>query len=336
MLGPIMLDVAGYELTAEDRNVLCNPHVGGVILFSRNFKDIEQLENLVAEIKLLRNPQLIIAVDHEGGRVQRFREGFTHIPPMRKLGELYLKNKSYALSLAIQCGWLLAAELLAVGIDFSFTPVVDLDYGVSSVIGDRSFNADPIIVSELSTVLIKGMHDAGMSAVAKHFPGHGAVVADSHTDIPVDDRELHIIEQNDIVPFMHLINQSVAGIMPAHVIYPKIDDKPAGFSNIWLQELLRHKYHFQGTIFSDDLDMAGASAMGNYLERAQLAINAGCDVILICNNRGAALSVLAGFSENETYSHLQKRWEIMRGKSTITLAELQKGTQWNEVHNSLK
>ncbi len=331
-----MLDVAGYELTAEDRNVLCNPHVGGVILFSRNFKDIKQLENLVAEIKQLRNPQLIIAVDHEGGRVQRFREGFTHIPPMRKLGELYLKNKSYALSLATQCGWLLAAELLAVGIDFSFTPVVDLDYGVSSVIGDRSFNADPIIVSELATALIKGMHDAGMSAVAKHFPGHGAVVADSHTDIPVDDRELHIIEQNDIVPFMHLINQSVAGIMPAHVIYPKIDDKPAGFSNIWLQELLRHKYHFQGTIFSDDLDMAGASAMGNYLERAQLAINAGCDVILICNNRGAALSVLAGFSENETYSHLQKRWEIMRGKSTITLAELQKGTQWNEVHNSLK
>lgn len=336
MLGPIMLDIAGYELTAEDKNILCHPLVGGVILFSRNYKNKIQLKNLVKEIKQLRNPQLIIAVDHEGGRVQRFRDEFTHLPPMRKLGEIYQENKSYALSLTTQCGWLLAMELLAVGIDFSFTPVVDLDYGVSTVIGDRSFNADPLVVNELAAALIKGMRDAGMSAVAKHFPGHGAVVADSHTDIPVDNRELNIIEQNDIVPFAHLISHGVAGIMPAHVIYPKVDDKPAGFSKKWLQDILRNKYHFQGTIFSDDLDMAGASAMGNYVERAQQALKAGCDVILICNNRTAALSVLAGLSENDIYSHLQNRWEIMRGKSMITLDESQQSIQLHEIQSRLR
>lgn len=336
MLGPIMLDIAGYELTAEDRQVLCHPQVGGIILFSRNYKDIKQLENLIKDIKQLRDPQLVIAVDHEGGRVQRFREGFTHIPSMRKLGELYQENNSYALSFAKQCGWLLAVELLTVGIDFSFTPVVDLDYGISSVIGDRSFNADPAIVSELAIALIKGMRNAGMSAVAKHFPGHGAVIADSHTEIPIDSRALNIIEQKDLLPFANLIKQHVAGIMPAHVIYPKIDETPAGFSKVWLQDILRQKYHFQGTIFSDDLNMVGASTIGNYFERAQQAIKAGCDIVLICNNRSAALSILDNIANNVSSSTIQNRWELMRGKSAIAVGELHKSAQWQSIHNKLQ
>ncbi len=331
-----MLDIAGYELTAEDRQVLCHPKVGGVILFSRNYQNLNQLENLIKDIKQLRDPQLIIAVDHEGGRVQRFLEGFTRIPPMRVFGDLYRDNHLFALSLAEKCGWILASELLSVGIDFSFTPVVDLDYGVSSVIGDRSFNADPTIVSELASALVKGMKDAGMSAVAKHFPGHGAVIADSHTEIPIDNRELNSIEQNDLIPFANLIKHHVAGIMPAHVIYPKIDKTPAGFSKVWLQDVLRQKYQFQGTIFSDDLNMVGASTIGNYFERAQQAIIAGCDIVLICNNRSAALSILDNIAHNVSASAIQNRWELMRGKSTIASGELHKSAQWQEIHNILQ
>lgn len=334
-LGPIMLDIAGYQLTAEDRTVLCHPQVGGVILFSRNYQNITQLEELIKEIKQLRDPQLIIAVDHEGGRVQRFRDRFTLIPPMKKFGDLFHKNSEFALSLAEQCGWLLAAELLAVGIDFSFTPVLDLDYGVSSVIGDRSFSRDAHIVAQLAAALTKGLQTAGMSAVAKHFPGHGAVVADSHTEIPVDNRQLNLIEQQDLVPFNYLIQHELAAVMPAHVIYPEIDDKPAGFSTIWLQKILRQQCHFTGVIFSDDLTMAGASMMGDYPERARQALAAGCDIILICNNRNAALTVLDQPLNNSHSNTLQKCWTMMRGKSAMNYDDLRKSVRWQEIHQQL-
>ncbi len=335
-LGPLMIDIAGYELTAEDKKILSHPLVGGVILFARNYKDIDQLQRLITAIKQIRDPQLVIAVDHEGGRVQRFREGFTRIPAMRKFGEIFHENKLSALSLTEQCGWILAAELLAIGIDFSFTPVLDLDYGVSEVIGDRSFNADNKVVAELATALMTGMQHAGMSAVAKHYPGHGAVVADSHVDIPVDDRDFNTIEQNDIAPFIDLIKQNVAGIMPAHVIYSQVDKKPAGFSDIWLKQLLRQKYHFNGVIFSDDLIMAGASIIGDYIERAHQALLAGCDILLVCNNRDAVKTILDNFSPIFDANKLQRCWELMRGKSDITNATLQQSIKWNEIHHQLQ
>lgn len=335
-LGPLMIDIAGIELTAEDKKILTHPLVGGVILFSRNYKNIDQLQRLIKEIKQLRKPQLVIAVDHEGGRVQRFRDGFTRIPPMRKLGELYQENISQALSLTEKCGWLLAAELLSVGVDFSFTPVVDLDYGVSDVIGDRSFNAESKIVEQLAAELIKGMQNAGMSAVAKHFPGHGAVIADSHFDVPVDPRDFNTIEQKDIAPFIHLIKQKVAGIMPAHVIYSNVDKNPAGFSDIWLNKLLRQKYHFNGVIFSDDLSMAGASVMGDFSERARLALLAGCDIILVCNNRDAVLSIMNSFSEVADVERLSYCWELMRGKSVMSYDELHQAERWKDIQHQLQ
>lgn len=335
-LGPLMIDIAGLELSAEDKKILAHPLVGGVILFSRNYKNIDQLKKLVKEIKQLRNPQLVISVDHEGGRVQRFREGFTRIPPMSKFGDLYQQNISHALSLTEKCGWILAAELLSVGIDFSFTPVVDLDYGISEVIGDRSFNREPRIVEQLAFALMKGLQKAGMSAVAKHFPGHGAVIADSHIDVPIDDRDFDTIEQKDIAPFIHLIKQNVSGIMPAHVIYSKIDKNPAGFSDVWLKKLLRQKYHFNGVIFSDDLSMEGASVMGDFSERARHALYAGCDVVLVCNNRDAVMSVINNFSEKIDFDRLAYCWELMRGKSLISYDDLHRSEQWNEIHHQLR
>lgn len=321
-LGPLMIDVMALELTAEDREILKHPLVGGVILFTRNYENTEQLQALINDIKKLRDPRLIIAVDHEGGRVQRFREGFTRIPPMRNFGDLYQKDKQLALKYTEQTGWLLAAELLAMGVDFSFTPVVDLDYGVSTVIGDRSFSSDPHIVALLAASLINGLHNAGMAAVAKHFPGHGAIAADSHIDIPVDERDLTIIEQADLIPFFNLIKKDLDAVMPAHVIFPKIDDKPVGFSQKWLQELLRQKYQFSGAIFSDCLSMAGATIIGDYPQRAREALSAGCDICLICNDRNGVISVLDKLSINKFSPLLSQQWERMRGKQQFILSDL--------------
>lgn len=321
-LGPIMTDVTALELTAEDREILQHPLVGGVILFARNYENIEQLQQLIISIKKLRDPALVIAVDHEGGRIQRFREGFTQIPAMRHFGNLYAENPIKAQQFTEQCGWLLAAELLAVGVDFSFAPVVDLDYGISTIIGDRSFSIDPQIVSFLATTLIQGMHLAGMSAVAKHFPGHGAIAADSHIDLPVDDRELKEIEQHDLIPFLNLINDGLDAIMPAHVIYSKVDNTPAGFSRVWLQQLLRQKYQFSGAIFSDCLSMAGAKIMGDYTQRTKSALNAGCDICLICNDRDGLISVLDNLHKNHLSSALSEHWENMRGKQQFAMSDL--------------
>lgn len=283
-LGPVMIDIAGTDLTAEDVRRLVHPLTGGVILFTRNYASPEQLAALTARIHALRSPALIIAVDHEGGRVQRFREGFTRLPPMRALGEVWERNAQLGKRLAQDIGFVLASELRAHGVDLSFTPVLDLDYGASSVIGNRAFHGDPYAVADLARSLIHGLKEGGMSAVGKHFPGHGHVPADSHVAIPVDDRTYEAIEELDLVPFAKLAHAGLGGMMPAHVTYPRVDAQPAGFSAVWLKTILRERLRFEGVIFSDDLSMEGASVAGGVVERVQAAVRAGCDMALVCNS----------------------------------------------------
>ena len=286
-LGPLMIDIAGLELSALDRERLMHPLVGGVILFKRNYRDTRQLTALCAAIHGLRAPALPITIDHEGGRVQRCREGFTHVPAMRRLGELWDGDAAAALRAATDIGYLLAAELRACGVDLSFTPVLDLDWGPSGVIGDRAFHRNPVAVTELAGALIEGLSAAGMGCCGKHFPGHGWVAADSHLAIPVDERSLAEMAP-DLEPYRHL---KLDAVMPAHVIYPQVDSRPAGFSPVWI-DMLRNEFAFDGVIFSDDLSMEGASFAGGMVQRAEAAWSAGCDVLLVCNAPDAVAEVL--------------------------------------------
>jgi len=293
-LGPVMIDVAGTALGDDERQMLLHPLVGGVILFARNYQSPEQLKVLTAEIRALRTPPLLIGVDHEGGRVQRFRDGFTRLPPMRAFGRLYDRDPELARHLARAAGRVLASELQAHGVDFSFTPVLDVDPGCSAVIGDRAFHSDPDAIAELAGALIAGLRVQGMGAVGKHFPGHGGCEADSHVAIPVDERSYEDIARTDLQPFRKLFGQGLCAVMPAHVIYPKVDERPAGFSRRWLQDILRGELGFDGLVFSDDLSMEGASVAGGPLARAQAALEAGCDMVLVCNKPDSAREVLAG------------------------------------------
>jgi beta-N-acetylhexosaminidase len=288
--GPLMIDIAGLELTAVDRERLVHPKVGGLILFARNYASPAQLSKLTAEVHALRSPPLLIAIDHEGGRVQRCRDGFTRLPAMRRLGELWKRNSRRASSSAWNIGYVLAGELRLSGVDLSFTPVLDLDRGRSEVIGDRSFNRDPRVVVRLAKQLIRGLRAAGMKACGKHFPGHGWAEADSHVAIPVDERPLAAIEE-DMRPFRELLRDAV---MPAHVIYPCVDFRPAGFSPVWLAKL-RNEFGFRGVIFSDDLSMEGASVAGGIVERASAAWDAGCDMLLVCNAPDGVDALLDGW-----------------------------------------
>jgi beta-N-acetylhexosaminidase len=290
-----MLDIGGLAPDGADRERLLHPLTGGVILFTRNYDSPEQLERLTAVIHGLRSPPLLVAVDHEGGRVQRFRQGFTAIPPMRELGRLWDVNAARARHIAQEVGYVLAAELRAHGVDLSFAPVLDVDHGSSSVIGDRALHANPQAVAELARALVQGFRRAGMAAVGKHFPGHGYVRADSHHAVPVDERPYAEIAANDLVPFRWLIDSGLGGIMPAHVIYRSVDDNPAGFSGVWLKKILRTELGFDGVVFSDDLSMEGASVAGGVIERATAALDAGCDMALVCNDAGAADRLLGGF-----------------------------------------
>ena len=293
-LGPIMLDIEGTQLSADDKKRLLHPLTGGVILFTRNYTSLRQLTELTAEIHALRTPPLLIAVDHEGGRVQRFREDFTRLPSMREFGLIWDEHPSRARHLAQQTGYVLAAELRACGVDMSFTPVLDVDHGQSCVIGDRAFHRQPQAIADLAHSLMLGLKQGGMAAVGKHFPGHGYIQADSHTEVPVDQRAYVDIEMDDLIPFRQMIDFGLAGIMPAHVIYPKVDTHPAGFSEVWLKKILRGTLGFDGCIFSDDLSMEGAAVAGNVVQRAEAAFNAGCDMALVCNNPQAADELLAG------------------------------------------
>jgi beta-N-acetylhexosaminidase len=289
--GPVVVDVAGLSLTAAERERLSHPLVGGVILFARNFESRKQLGKLCREIRRLRKPRLLVAVDHEGGRVQRFRDGFTRIPPMAELGRLWETDVLAACRRATELGHTMASELRGIGIDLSFAPVLDLDWGGSGVIGDRAFHGDPRVVAMLARCLTHGMLLGGMANCGKHFPGHGFAAGDSHHEIPVDDRDLETILANDAAPYGWL-GQTLLAVMPAHVVYPRVDSQPAGFSRIWLKRILRGRLGFEGLIFSDDLTMEGAAAAGGIVDRARAAFSAGSDMVLVCNRPDLADELL--------------------------------------------
>jgi beta-N-acetylhexosaminidase len=330
-LGPVVLDPLGHALTDDDRRRMGHPACGGVILFARNFENAAQLQALTEEIHALREPALLIGVDHEGGRVQRFRESFTALPPMRALGSLWDRDREAGRVAARAAGYVIAAELAAHGLDYSFTPVLDLDYGTSTVIGDRALHFDPIAVGALAAALIHGLADGGMAAVGKHFPGHGYVAADSHLAIPVDERPLAEILRKDLAPYAAAIAAGLAGVMPAHVVYPKVDPEPAGFSRVWLKDVLRSRLGFEGVVFSDDLSMAGASGAGDHAARARAALDAGCDMVLVCNDPLAADQLLAALQDHAPLA--PERVERMRRRGSAR--DLRKSVAFRDAQEAL-
>lgn len=334
-LGPVMVDIDGQELTPDDKLLLSNPLVGGVILFSRNYHSLEQLETLVHAIQDIKSPRLLIAVDQEGGRVQRFKDGFTILPAMRRFGEVYDSDQKMALELAQQCGWLMASEIRSTGIDISFAPVLDIDKGISTVIGDRAFHCDPFVVGKLAQAFIRGMEEAGMQATGKHFPGHGSIAADSHVAMPVDERNMVDIEMDDLRPFKFMVDAGINALMMAHVIYPRVDSVPAGFSRFWMKTMLRNKMHFQGAIFSDDLSMEGAVVAGDYIQRARKSLESGCDMILVCNNRSAAWDVVDSLKGYDNPAS-SLRLAHLHGKHNVSRETLVSEPRWQEVKNLLK
>lgn len=329
-----MLDVEGVALTPADRDLLREPAVGGVILFTRNYESPEQIADLVSEIRALRSPPLLIAVDHEGGRVQRFREGFSPIPAMRHLGIEYDQDPESATGLARQAGWLIASELRAAGIDLCFAPCVDLDWGVSEIIGDRSFHRKPDAVADLAAAFSRGLRSAGMAAVAKHFPGHGAVVADSHLALPVDRREYGDV-LDDMRPYERLISSGhIAGVMLAHVVYREMDELPAGFSNYWIERELRTRLGFGGAVFCDDLSMKATDAYGSMRRRSQRALEAGCDMILVCNDRRAAEQAVLSLADYSNPLSLV-RLARLHGTSHELRETLRASELWQQANAAL-
>ena len=334
-LGPIMLDIEGRQLTPADRELLREPAVGGVILFSRNYESPSQIADLVAGIRSLRSPPLLIAVDHEGGRVQRFREGFSAIPPMRSIGRQYDSDPDAAISLAKTAGWLIASELRAMDIDLSFTPCVDLDWGISEIIGNRAFHRKPDVVGDLASACCTGLRSAGMAAVAKHFPGHGAVVADSHDQLPVDRRSYGDL-LDDMLPYEKLIaKRQLAGVMIAHIVYSETDPLPSSFSPYWIKEQLRNSLGYDGAVLCDDLSMKATASMGSMPKRARLALEAGCDMVLVCNNRPAASATVAALRDYSNPLSLV-RLARLHGTGSVMRESLLASEEWHIAADRLK
>ena len=329
-LGPLMVGIAGGALDQGEKEVLRHPCVGGVILFSRNYRCRAQLRALCDAIHALRRPPLLIAVDHEGGRVQRFRDGFSVLPAPARYGALHERSPERARRTARAGGRVAAAELRACGVDFSFAPVLDLDYGVSTVIGDRAFHRDPDVAAALARAFLAGMHDAGSVGVGKHFPGHGGVAADSHHTLPVDRRSYEDIRLADLLPFERLIASDLAGIMPAHVVYECVDTCPAGFSRRWIGDVLRGELGFEGLVFSDDLDMAAATVGGEPVARARAAMEAGCDMVLVCNDWQAAVAVVDGLKAVADPVRVA-RMARMHGRGTTTFEQLASDTAYSSA-----
>ncbi|MDN3522126.1 beta-N-acetylhexosaminidase [Halomonas ramblicola] len=329
-LGPVMLDLEGTTLSAEERALLGRPEVGGVILFARNVESADQVRSLCRAIRRER-PELLLAIDQEGGRVQRLRDGVTRLPAMRRLGKDFAAHPEVTLRLCQDAGWLLGMEMAACGLDLSFAPVLDVDGGSSTVIGDRSFSDDPQAVAAMAGAFVKGLHEAGMVAVGKHFPGHGGVAADSHRELPVDDRPLAALREHDLVPFDRLAS-CLDGVMPAHVVYSAFDPRPAGFSPAWLG-MLRETLGFKGVIFSDDLSMAGAASAGSPGERALAALAAGCDMLLVCNDRAAAREVLDACRERPPLPRLAR---LRYARARPDLDAIGALSRWRRVHARLE
>ncbi len=330
-LGPLMVDLGADTLSVQERDLLASPQVGGVILFSRNFTSVSGLIDLVNEIHALRHPRLLVATDQEGGRVQRFREEFTALPAIEGLGEVYDMDPQRACRLAEVTGWLMAAELRSIGIDFSFAPVLDLNFGISQVIDERSFHKNPEVVADLAVHYTRGMRRAGMQAVGKHFPGHGGVSADSHIDLPIDTRSYQDILMQDIVPFQRLIDQGIAGIMSAHVVYERIDNNVATFSRKWLGTVLRDQLGFKGVLFSDDLSMKAAACSDQYLVRTQRALEAGCDMVLICNAGEQAAQVVEQLKDYNNPVSQIRFTRMHGGKSPLSYQELHVSEAWKSA-----
>lgn len=330
-----MLDIEGRQLTPADRALLQEPAVGGVILFSRNYESPSQLADLIAGIRALRSPPLLIAVDHEGGRVQRFRAGFSAIPPMRRLGRQYDGDSEEAVALAKTAGWLIASELRAMNIDLSFTPCVDLDWGVSEIIGNRAFHRNPDVVAELASAFCNGLRSAGMAAVAKHFPGHGAVVADSHDQLPVDRRSYGEL-LDDMRPYEKLIaKRQLAGVMIAHIVYAETDPLPASFSSYWIKQQLRSALNYDGAVVCDDLSMKATETMGSMPKRARLALQAGCDMVIVCNNRPAASATVAALRDYSDPLSLV-RLARLHGTGKVVRESLLASDEWQIAADSLQ
>ncbi len=327
-IGPLMIDLEGEVLTDEEKELIKHPLVGGIIFFARNYSSPEQITELVKSIHDNTSNTIITCVDQEGGRVQRFKDGFTLLPPLRPLGKIYDASNAEGMAIAKAMGWLMASEVISVGVDFSFAPVLDLDYEKSEVIGDRAFHSDGNAVSQIARAYIQGMEEAGMASVGKHFPGHGAVVADSHLELPVDDRSISEIMDKDMIPFQELIAiNALQGIMPAHVVYSHQDSKPAGFSKTWLQQILRNRLNFRGAIFSDDLNMAAAGMAGSFVERANLALEAGCDMVLVCNNREGAVEVIEQLAWQQSEESAQRLMK-MKTQAKQTRQDLMETEKW--------
>lgn len=331
--GPIVLDLKGLHLDAEEREILQHPLVSGIVLFARNYESPTQVAELCHAVRAAVARPFLIAVDQEGGRVQRFQQGFTKLPPMRQLGHFYETNPEQALVTATACGWLMAAELFSVGVNCSFAPVIDLDIENNAAIGNRAFHSDPAIVVKLAKALIQGMHTVGMVATGKHFPGHGSVAPDSHKTMPVDQRDYKAIQSLDMQTFAALIKENLLdAVMPAHILFPQVDGHPVGFSQHWLRTVLRKELNFQGVIVSDDLNMEGAAIAGDYISRAKAALDAGCDLALICNNRPAAIAILDHLPQEQYLLKNEKVKIMQKPPTTKSYSELRELAEWKEKH----